>query len=98
MATFRIARRVLAALVLSVAFAAAALAQTTGGIVGRVADENGGVLPGVTVRAASPALQGTRIAVTDGTGSYRLALLPPGTYSSPSTSPASPASAPKRSW
>ena len=80
MATFRIARRVLAALVLSVAFAAAALAQTTGGIVGRVTDETGGVLPGVTVSAASPALQGTRATVTDGTGSYRLTLLPPGVY------------------
>jgi hypothetical protein len=58
-----------------------AAAQTTGGIVGRVADEQGGTLPGVTLEARSPALQGTRIAVTDGSGRYRLTLLPPGTYS-----------------
>jgi hypothetical protein len=55
-------------------------AQTTGGIVGRVTDEQGGVLPGVTVEAKSPALQGSRVTVTDGTGAYRLTLLPPGDY------------------
>ncbi len=57
------------------------LAQTTGGILGRVTDEQGGVLPGVTVEARSPSLQGTRVAVTDETGTYHLTLLPPGTYS-----------------
>ncbi len=56
-------------------------AQTTGSLVGRAADESGGVLPGVTVEAKSPALQGARVAVTDGAGRYRLTLLPPGTYS-----------------
>jgi hypothetical protein len=60
--------------------AAPAAAQTTGGIVGRVTDTQGGALPGVIVEARSPALQGTRTATTDGTGSYRLTLLPPGTY------------------
>ncbi len=55
-------------------------AQTTGRIVGRVADEEGGVLPGVAVEATSPALQGVRVATTDGSGDYRLALLPPGEY------------------
>jgi hypothetical protein len=58
-----------------------AAAQTTGGIVGRVTDEQGGTLPGVTLEARSPALQGTRVALTDGSGRYRLTLLPPGTYS-----------------
>ncbi|HYU32124.1 MAG TPA: TonB-dependent receptor [Thermoanaerobaculia bacterium] len=57
-----------------------ASAQTTGSIVGRVTDEQGGVLPGVTVEARSPALQGARTAVTDETGTYRLTLLPPGIY------------------
>jgi hypothetical protein len=66
---------------LLLAAAAAVSAQTTGGIVGRVTDEQGGVLPGVTVEARSPALQGSRTATTDGTGSYRLTLLPPGEYS-----------------
>ncbi|HEX3529259.1 MAG TPA: carboxypeptidase-like regulatory domain-containing protein, partial [Thermoanaerobaculia bacterium] len=65
---------------LLIALAAAGFAQTTGGIVGRVTDEQGGVLPGVTVEARGPALQGSRAATTDGTGSYRLTLLPPGDY------------------
>src|SRR6185295_19443035 len=55
-------------------------AQTTGSIVGRVTDEQGGVLPGVTVEVRSPALQGTRTVVSDETGTYRLTLLPPGPY------------------
>ena len=56
------------------------LAQTTGDIVGHVTDEQGGALPGVAVEARSPAFQGVRSAVTDPTGSFRLVLLPPGTY------------------
>ncbi len=55
-------------------------AQTTGGIVGRATDESEAVLPGVTVEATSPALQGARQAITDEKGSYRLSLLPPGDY------------------
>jgi outer membrane receptor protein involved in Fe transport len=47
---------------------------------GRAADESGGVLPGVTVEARSPALQGARVATTDSTGVYRLSVLPPGLY------------------
>lgn len=61
-----------------VAFAAAA--QTTGGIVGRVTDENGTALPGVSIEATSPALQGRRSATSDAEGAYRLSLLPPGDY------------------
>ncbi|HEX9669932.1 MAG TPA: carboxypeptidase-like regulatory domain-containing protein, partial [Thermoanaerobaculia bacterium] len=60
--------------------AAAAFAQTTGGIGGRVTDEQEGGLPGVTVEARSPALQGSRTAVSDEIGFYRLTLLPPGDY------------------
>ena len=59
---------------------AAALAQT-GAIAGSVADETGGVLPGVTVEAASPALiEGVRSTVTDGAGLYTIEALRPGTY------------------
>ncbi|HVT19102.1 MAG TPA: TonB-dependent receptor [Thermoanaerobaculia bacterium] len=68
---------------LSFLFAAAAVAaaaQTTGGIVGRVTDEQKGTLPGVTVEARSPALQASRVAVSDTSGAFRLTLLPPGTY------------------
>jgi hypothetical protein len=51
-------------------------------IVGIVTDESGGVLPGVTVTATSPALQvGSIAAVTDAHGEYRLTALPIGTYS-----------------
>ena len=59
---------------------AAVRAQTTGGIEGRVTDEEGGVLPGVTVEAKGAALQGVRTAVSESDGSYRLSLLPPGDY------------------
>ena len=60
--------------------AASALAQTTGSIAGRVDDSSGGSLPGVTVEAKSPSLQGSRVAETNLRGEYRLALLPPGLY------------------
>lgn len=58
---------------------AAALAQSS--ITGVVRDSSGGVLPGVTVEAASDALiEGTRSAITDDQGLYRLVDLRPGTY------------------
>ncbi|HTQ81197.1 MAG TPA: TonB-dependent receptor, partial [Thermoanaerobaculia bacterium] len=62
-------------------FAASSLsAQTTGSIVGRANDEAGAGLPGVLVEATGPALQGSRTAITDAKGGYRLTLLPPGAY------------------
>jgi len=73
-------RCLLSSILLLLSCVAMATAQTTGSIVGRVTDEGGGVLPGVTVEARSPALQGSRAAVTDSTGTYRLTLLPPGDY------------------
>jgi Carboxypeptidase regulatory-like domain len=70
----------LAALALLVLVPAAAFAQAS--ITGVVKDASGGVLPGVTVEAASPALiEKTRSAVTDGTGTYRIVDLRPGIYS-----------------
>jgi outer membrane receptor protein involved in Fe transport len=65
---------------LVVASAAMAQTSTTGAVVGRVADSSGAV-PGVTVELKSPALQGTKVAVTDTNGEFRFSLLPPGTYS-----------------
>src|SRR5215216_3786490 len=63
------------------AYASAGQAQIAGSIVGRVTDESGGVLPGVTVTATSPALQLPQVAgVTDAQGDYRLTPLPIGTY------------------
>ncbi|HVT48983.1 MAG TPA: TonB-dependent receptor [Vicinamibacterales bacterium] len=60
--------------------APAAAQSPTGTISGRVADTNGGVLPGVTATLSSPALQGTQIAVTTEHGDYIFSLLPPGVY------------------
>ena len=52
------------------------------GIGGIVTDDTGGVLPGVTVTAASPALtEQQRIAITDGEGRYAFTQLRVGTYS-----------------
>jgi outer membrane receptor protein involved in Fe transport len=63
-----------------VLLAPALLAQTTGNIVGTVTDQNGGTLPGVTVEATSPNLQGSRSVTTGADGRYRFASLPPGSY------------------
>ena len=50
-------------------------------ITGVVKDASGGVLPGVTVEAASPVLiEKVRSVVTDDTGQYRIVDLRPGTY------------------
>jgi Carboxypeptidase regulatory-like domain/TonB-dependent Receptor Plug Domain/TonB dependent receptor len=54
--------------------------QTTGRIEGTVSDTDGKPIPGVTVEATSPNLQGTRTSVTSGDGRYRFASLPPGVY------------------
>lgn len=60
---------------------AAASAQDAASIAGAVTDTTGGVLPGVTVVASSPALiEGSRTVVTDGAGAYRIVSLRPGTY------------------
>ena len=60
--------------------AAAGQGQVTS-IVGQVKDESGGVLPGVTVTATSPALQVKEVDGRDRrTGEYRITPLPIGTY------------------
>jgi carboxypeptidase family protein len=64
-----------------VAERAAAQAQVSGSVVGRVTDESGAVLPGVSVTATSPALQVPQIVdVTNVQGDYRITPLPIGTY------------------
>jgi Carboxypeptidase regulatory-like domain len=61
--------------------AAADAQEAQGSIAGIARDASGGVLPGVTVEAASPALiEKVRTAVTDGTGQYRIINLVSGTY------------------
>jgi hypothetical protein len=53
---------------------------TTGTITGRVIDTQDLPVPGVTVTAASPVLQGVQVAVSSENGDYIVPLLPPGTY------------------
>jgi outer membrane receptor protein involved in Fe transport len=60
--------------------AAAQVSSTTGAINGKVTDESGAVLPGVTVTIASPSMQGTRTDVTNESGDYRFPAVPPGDY------------------
>src|SRR5689334_1109089 len=76
----RTSLRVLFAVLPLVLLPASVLAQAA--ITGVVKDTSGGVLPGVTVEASSPALiEKVRAAVTDSTGQYRITSLNPGTYS-----------------
>jgi outer membrane receptor protein involved in Fe transport len=63
--------------------AATTLAQdsTTGAVRGVVDDKaSGEVVIGATVVASGPALQGTQATITDETGQYTIANLPPGIY------------------
>jgi hypothetical protein len=60
--------------------AAPLFAQTTGIIEGTVTDEHGASLPGVTVEATSPNLQGSKLAVSDATGKFHFVFMPPGVY------------------
>jgi hypothetical protein len=67
--------------VLLTCVATEAVAQTTeGSLRGYVRDEQGGLLPGVTVTASSPAAATPFVALTDNDGHYRLLNLPPGDY------------------
>lgn len=54
--------------------------STTGTISGRVVDTQGLGVPGVTITATSPNLQGSRETVASGSGDYILSLLPSGPY------------------
>jgi len=63
--------------VIALLLPAAAFAQAA--ISGVVRDASGGVLPGVTVEAMSPALiEKVRSTVTEGTGQYAIENLRPG--------------------
>jgi hypothetical protein len=53
--------------------------ETTGGIYGKVTDEQDAVLPGVTVTLESPSIA-TRVFTSTGMGVYRFAQLPPAIY------------------
>lgn len=73
-------RMILGLLVCGILVATPLLAQGTRGILRGTVDNQGDGLPGVTVTVSSPALQGTRVAVTDANGVYIFQTLPPGEY------------------
>src|ERR1051325_5776634 len=66
--------------VLVLVFTASALAQATAQLNGRVTDESGAVLPGVTVTATQTDTTFSRTVVTDATGNYVVTNLPTGPY------------------
>ncbi len=61
-------------------FAAAQTGQSFGEIVGKAVDDQGAVLPGVTVTLTGPALMRPQAAVTNERGLYRFPAVPSGTY------------------
>ncbi len=66
---------------LALIVSAAAYAQVgDGSLRGYARDESGAVLPGVTATATSDVIMAPRVAVSDGTGQYRIPNLPPGEY------------------
>src|SRR5688572_31225419 len=69
-------------LVVLVSLLLPAVASAQAAITGVIRDASGGVLPGVTVAAASPVLiEKVRSVVTDASGQYRIVDLRPGVYS-----------------
>jgi hypothetical protein len=61
-------------------WAASASAQAIGSIFGKVTDDSGAVLPGVTVTVTGPSLQQPLVAVTTGTGAYQFPNVPIGKF------------------
>src|SRR5688572_2364767 len=72
--------RILLVTVLALVIGTSAFAQATSSLRGKVADAQGGALPGVTVVLANPETGFSREVVTDETGSYSLLQVPPGSY------------------
>ena len=79
--TIGVPRLMIIAVCCLISLPAISAAQTGSAITGVVRDPSGGVLPGVTVEASSPALiEGARVAVSDDQGIFRIVDLRPGTY------------------
>ena len=76
----RLVVAILGFLTLATSALAQSVSATTGSINGKVTDTTGAVLPGVTVTISSPAMQGTRTALSGEDGSYRFPAVPPGDY------------------
>ena len=76
-----VAGRILLVVLAAMLVARPAVAQQTGILSGVVRDAQGGMLPGVTITIASPALiGGARTSDTAATGTYQFTALPPGVY------------------
>src|SRR5919201_4245 len=60
--------------------AAAQTGQSFGELVGKVTDEQGAILPGVTVTLSGPAVMGVQSAQTNELGQYRFPAVASGTY------------------
>jgi Carboxypeptidase regulatory-like domain/TonB dependent receptor len=67
-------------LLLAIAPFAAFAQSSNGSLSGTVSDDNGSVLPGVTVSATNLATGAERSAVSNSTGHFEIGLLSPGTY------------------
>ncbi len=67
-------------LALSVTPTAAQTGQNFGELVGKITDDQGGVLPGVSVTLSGPAVMGNQTAVTNERGIYRFPAVASGTY------------------
>ncbi len=77
---FKIPGLIICVVVLSLALAGTATAQSSGGnLTGRVVYQDSG-MPGVTVTVTSPALQGQKVTTTNAQGDYIFKSLPPGEY------------------
>ncbi|MGO9862846.1 MAG: carboxypeptidase regulatory-like domain-containing protein [Terriglobales bacterium] len=81
--TFRSTRTLvlLACVLLAFAVAGAFAQETTGGLQGTVKDPSGAVVSHAKLELTSSSMVGKKVAETDGSGYYRFANLPPGTYS-----------------
>ena len=75
-----IRRALIIAALLLIPALSSAQRTTTGTIVGRIVDADGGVMPGVNVTIKSPEALGTSTVITDAKGEYRAGNLAPGTY------------------
>jgi hypothetical protein len=77
---FRRTLVVLTALVLLSGNAWAQTGQNFGELVGKATDDQGAILPGVTVTVAGPALMGAQTATANEHGIFRFPAVPSGTY------------------